>query len=370
MTRRDQQTPLAEMAAQVLAAEELTAPPRPREDRSQHIAALERALRARARLRWLRWPAGAVALTAAAAAVLVVWWHAAPVPAPSAPAHQPVGTALPAAPSPAFARVETAVGSVEVEGVERQLAVGDEIAPGARLRVPRAGDLALRLDSGTRLGMSGGSTVRIADLGDVSRFHLERGSFTAQVAKLAPGRRFIVGTPDAELEVKGTRFQVAVTPDPSACDPSRRTSVVVQEGIVVVRWGASELRLGAGQRWPACHPVEPAAPLSSRRLDSRRPRRLVAHASPPAVASAAGAPAPSSASRWDPAPAPPPSSTLAEQNDLLAAALTAKRRGALEEAQRWLDRLLSRYPHGQLSDSARAERRRILELPAGKAPGP
>lgn len=372
MSERDPQMPLADMAAQVLAADEPTAPPRAREDRSRQIAALERALQARARYRRLRWPAGAAAL--AAAAVLVVWWHASPAPvAPhSAVAPELVGPALPSSAPPTFAMVETAVGSVEVEGVERQLSVGDQIAPGARLRLPRTGDLTLRLSTGTRLGVSGGATVRIADMGAVSRFDLEHGSFTAAVAKLAPGRRFIVATPDAEIEVRGTRFQVAVTPDPSACDPSTRTSVVVQEGVVAVWFGSRELRLGAGQHWPACRPVETAVPVLSHRLDSRRQRRRVPHPSVAAAPAAAAAPvpAPAASSTWDGAPAPPPSSTLAEQNDLLAAALTAKRRGALEEAQRWLDRLLSRYPHGQLSNSARAERRRLLELRAGKGPGP
>jgi TolA-binding protein len=44
---------------------------------------------------------------------------------------------------------------------------------------------------------------------------------------------------------------------------------------------------------------------------------------------------------------------------LLAAALNAERRGAIDEAERWLDRLMSRYPTGQLADSARAARHRL-----------
>jgi hypothetical protein len=59
--------------------------------------------------------------------------------------------------------------------------------------------------------------------------------------------------------------------------------------------------------------------------------------------------------------APPPAaqSTLAEQNDLFAAALAARRRGDLAEAMRWLDQLIRLHPRGQLADQARAERGRL-----------
>jgi TolA-binding protein len=61
-------------------------------------------------------------------------------------------------------------------------------------------------------------------------------------------------------------------------------------------------------------------------------------------------------------------STLAEQNDLFAAALAARRRGDTVEAIQWLDRLIARYPGGPLTDSARAERRRMAAA-GGNAPG-
>jgi hypothetical protein len=63
-------------------------------------------------------------------------------------------------------------------------------------------------------------------------------------------------------------------------------------------------------------------------------------------------------------------STLSEQNDLLAAALSARRRGDVGEAIRWLDRLITRYPNGQLTDSARAERRRLVDLRVEKKASP
>jgi TolA-binding protein len=60
-------------------------------------------------------------------------------------------------------------------------------------------------------------------------------------------------------------------------------------------------------------------------------------------------------------PAPPAAvSRLAEQNDLFSAALAAERQGQHDLALRKLDELVTRYPDGPLSESARAERQRIL----------
>jgi ferric-dicitrate binding protein FerR (iron transport regulator) len=176
---------------------------------------------------------------------------------------------------------------------------------------------------------------------------------------LGPGRRFLITTPDAEVEVKGTRFEVAVGPEPSTCAPHVRTRVTVQEGLVAVRFRAGEVQLAAGATWPACGPEkaassdEPAAvsPAPARQAKTGVPRAAVAM---PPVA---------------PRPAPAtPASTLAEQNDLFAAALAASRRGDTAEALDWLDRLLARYPNGQLVDSARAERRRLLQAGARREP--
>jgi TolA-binding protein len=51
---------------------------------------------------------------------------------------------------------------------------------------------------------------------------------------------------------------------------------------------------------------------------------------------------------------------LAEQNDLFSAAMAAERQGQHELALRKLDELVERYPGGPLSESARAQRQRIL----------
>jgi hypothetical protein len=330
MTGRDPETPLAGLAAQVLASDETPAPQRVLENRPSQIHAIECALRSRSRRRWLPWAAGA-GVTAAAAVVLLAWQAS------------PTRMTGPAA----LAQVENVQGRVTVEDRERELPAGEEIVPGTRLRVPRSGGLTLRLSTGTRIGLRGGAAVRVADLGSVNRFDLQEGGLAARVNKLAPGHRFVVATPDAEIEVKGTQFDVTVTPHSSTCNPRTRTSVDVQEGVVVVRFRSQELRVPAGHHWPECEPAPPvASPIERQRADAPRSRRRAARAS----------------TRADHTPAP--SSTLAEQNDLLAAALAAERRGDLEEAERWLDRLTSRYPDGQLTDSARTERHRLAAVRA------
>jgi hypothetical protein len=218
---------------------------------------------------------------------------------------------------------------------------------GTSIRVAGAGHLLLELDTGTRLRVGASSATRVTELGATQRFDLDRGTLEAEVAKLPIGGRFLIATADTEVEVRGTRFEVAVVPEPSSCAPFARTQVVVHEGVVAVRFGGGEVRLPAGSVWPNC-PAAAAAPPPARRV---RP----AHATVAPAAVAATPP------RSDP-------STLAAQNDLFAAALAARRRGENAEATRWLDQLIARYPDGPLIESARAERRRLVGAGGDKEP--
>jgi hypothetical protein len=52
--------------------------------------------------------------------------------------------------------------------------------------------------------------------------------------------------------------------------------------------------------------------------------------------------------------------SLADQNDLFAAAATARRRGDVRGALAALDRFLARYPASPLAESATVERMRTL----------
>ena len=316
-------------------------------DRTASVAAIERALRARGRRRLVPWLGWGVA-AAAAAVLLSVGWRSLR-PTEPAPAGGVARSAAPAETKLSVADVDGLGAAIEtLEGV-RPATRGDRIAAGTSVRVPGAGHLLLALDTGTRLRVGASSRVRLTALGATQRFDVESGTLEADVAKVPLGGRFIVATGDAEVEVKGTRFEVAVVPTPSACAPFARTQVMVQEGVVVVRFAGGEVRLPAGSVWPACPPPAPAVHGSR-----SRPRQPHASASAPDSA-------PSGAQRTDP-------STLAEQNDLFAAALAARRRGDLGEAIHWLDRLIARYPTGQLIDSARAERQRLIELTGERAP--
>jgi hypothetical protein len=132
---------------------------------------------------------------------------------------------------------------------------------------------------------------------------------------------------------------------------------------VAVRFGGGEQLLHPGATWPLCpsedSAVAPSAPVRTSKATgavraSLRGTRVAVHG--------AGAnDALASPSLGGPPPASGSLSTLADQNDLLAAALAARQRGDVSEALQWLDRLLTRYPGGQLAGSARAERRRLLD---------
>jgi ferric-dicitrate binding protein FerR (iron transport regulator) len=321
-------------------------------DRPAAVDAIERALRARGRRRFAPWILSAVA--AAAAVVFVAgWWNLRAGNTVAADGRLPGNAAR--APGLAVAAASGAGVSIEAAAGARAASRGDRIAAGELVRVAGEGQLLLALDTGTRLRLGASSATRVASLGAMQRFELESGTLEAEVAKLPMGGRFVIATADAEVEVKGTRFEVAVAPERSSCAPFVRTQVVVHEGVVAVRHGGGEVRLPAGSVWPACPQAAtpspaPASPVAAAPRHTRPARA-------PALPVAAVAAPP----RSDP-------STLAAQNDLFAAALAARRRGENTDAIRWLDRLLVRYPDGPLSESARAERRRLADAGGGKEP--
>jgi len=340
----------AGQAARALASVQPSTTPPPIGDRAAAIDAIERALRGRARRRWQRrWVLPSLAVAAAAAAasvVLVVGSH----------------------------RVDVHGGGPRLVGLP---ASGGGLNAGTELRGPGSFEIA----AGTRLRLDAQARAQVLEAGQSRRFRLSAGALHAEVAKLRSNQRFVVETPDAEVEVKGTRFEVAVGASAAPCAPATQTSVSVEEGIVAVRFAGHELALGPGQSWPESKcPVAVGAATAGREDAPRVATARISSFEPSApvrvpVSASALAAAPGRAVRaagLDRRPralvrplattgAPASNaSTLAEQNDLMAAALSARQRGNVEEARRWLDRLLDRYPAGQLADSARAERRRLL----------
>lgn len=223
---------------------------------------------------------------------------------------------------------------------------------GSRVETPVGGSVHLTFASGTELDLHAAGAVEVGETGSTQSFLLSRGALDAHVAKLSAGHRFLVRTPDAEVEVRGTRFRVTV--GGAACGGRVGvTRVDVEEGVVVVRAGGTEARVAGGESWPRCEApptaVTTVVPTSA----------AVTAAAPLVAASSSLPPSPVLPAAPTPPPAEPPSS-LGSQNALYERALEQKRAGATSEAIASFDQLLTRYPGGPLAESAAAERLRLL----------
>ncbi|MEZ4394413.1 MAG: FecR domain-containing protein [Polyangiales bacterium] len=106
------------------------------------------------------------------------------------------------------------------------------------------------------------------DEGGDTRVRLEEGAITLRVRRRRPGERFRVLLRDAEVEVRGTRFEVVAR-------GGLLRAVRVDEGLVAVRRrGDAEQLLAAGSRYAA-----PEAPLPA---PAPRPPPVVVAPPPPA----------------------------------------------------------------------------------------
>jgi len=310
-------------------------PPAPRE-RAVAIAAIAQAIEARGRRRRAVHAAGAT--LAAAAAVAAVFAGVRLARHDAAPAGAGV-----ASDRPEIVAHATAGGaSVLVSGAEAPLVEGRPLAAGSRIVTPSNGHATLSFSTGTSVALGEGADVTVGGEGASEVLRLAGGSIDLHVAKLEAGQRFLVDTPDAEVEVRGTRFRVALAaPDPG-CGGGTTTRVTVTEGVVVVRHAGVESRVGAGDGWPSgCRQISASASPASE-------GPLVA---PPSARPFTGGRAASV-------------SALAEQNDLFAEAFAARRRGDAPGAMGAFDRLLARYPSCPLAESASVERMRLLRTTA------
>ena len=245
----------------------------------------------------------------------------------------------------ALANVTAASGEVQA------LLMGQEWHAGERLRSD-ALPVALTGADGTTLEIDPRSELQLVRA-DVQRwFRLARGAVAAHVTKLKAGERFVVATPDAEVEVRGTRFQVTVVPSDEACGQGVVTRVAVSEGVVVVRSFGHEVRVEAGHHWPLGCPERTASPVVAA---PERPTLSLKHT--PARASSVST-ATSSKSESPPSVSV---STLATENDLFSAALKAGRAGDRREAVALLDVLLVRFPNSPLKQSAESARAKLSE---------
>jgi hypothetical protein len=259
--------------------------------------------------------------------------------------------------SPASQRV-----SVYVEGQHYALLRGtlagesveaSEMLPGDRVRTSAGDGTTLVLSTGTRLAVAGQSDVELRDSGRASqRFWLESGGVKATVAKLGPQERFLVQTPDSEIEAHGTVFSVKVGPAATGV----RTRVCLEEGVVVWRQAGRETRMvvsdghsvGCDESRDETSPAPPLdrAPTIEKSSASERTAPRMPE---PKVRTREAPQGTSQTSR----------SRLAQQNDLFAAAMAAEREGNLALAISRLETLLARFPDGSLAESAKAEVTRL-----------
>jgi ferric-dicitrate binding protein FerR (iron transport regulator) len=308
-----------------------------------HIADAIRKGPERRRIRARKRAAFAAMATVAAAAVVAlivgrrIRNHAAIATAPevlAAPAIlEPSLEPSPQSGEVAQGEISELTGDVEVHRAERPG------APGAGLTLRSADEVATRatgrtritLANGARVKLSGSTRVRLQDGAsqaghDRSGIVLASGKVDVQVPKLNGGS-FVVTTPHAEVVVHGTAFTVEVF------EPDTRpgeTCVAVTEGSVSVRSNGTDVLLGPSGRWSSF-------PNSSRCEGKPAPRRSEGHAAKPEV------------------------SSLAVQNGIFQAALTARHRGDDREAIRLFDELLQKYPDSPLATEAVDQRKRALE---------
>ena len=317
--------------------------------RDAAIARLADALRARARARRRSRVLATMAVAASVALVLGGGaWMARRASSPAATARD-------------LGRVQDSTAGVTAlrDGHSETVGAGVRVAEGTELRTSASSEAHLDFDSGTRLTIGGAARVRLVEQSHRKRFSLEAGSLAAKVAKLAPDERFVIATPDAEVEVRGTAFRVTLVAPDAACAGGSPTRVDVTEGVVVVRHAGLEQRVAAGEQWPVCEGRPATKPTATAAAATATPPGLVASATVAAVVSAPSAPGPAVGVHSS-AAAPEASSHLAAQNDLFDEAMRLKRGGDAGAAVAKLDRLLASYPSGPLAESASAERMRLL----------
>jgi hypothetical protein len=189
------------------------------------------------------------------------------------------------------------------------------------------------------------------------RISLRRGRVDVAVDKAVETKRsVVVVTPDAEVVVRGTVFDVRVEPRLTATN----THVHVTRGSVwVLAQGVQVALLSAGQSWSSVGGVEaaPAAePISPNQGTSAAPQ--VDDAAPvaaPALPRAGSVPAPAKEL------SPHKAGTLAEENRLFSAGVEARNRGDAARAAELFGELLASYPQSTLREVAQVERFRTLK---------
>jgi hypothetical protein len=242
--------------------------------------------------------------------------------------------------------VTAVAGDVTLQGPAAQA-----IAPGEAARLSPEGELwtapraeaRIHTESGLDLEVFENTRVSLADFKpESSSLRLGGGGVRCHVPHLAPKQTFSVVTPDATVVVHGTVFSVEVRPDGT----TTRTTVRVDDGVVVVRHAAGEIELRASQSWTNQPPLEIPPPAAS-------------EPAPDIVVEKQAKTQPHGSTRRTPDSQAPSPGTLDQETQLLRSGLAAERSGDLAGAGASFEQLLSRYPQSPLVPDARAALRRV-----------
>jgi hypothetical protein len=220
---------------------------------------------------------------------------------------------------------------------------------GGRISTKPGGGAALQLSTGTRLELGSASDLTLQRQDELQLFALQQGLLDAHVSKLGPGQRFVIDTPDAQIEVRGTVFQLEVLQRSEPCGGGTRSRLVVRDGVVEVRSGSQLVRVAAGDHWPAdCEqrtggPAHSSAGTNPSALEARE---TAFPGSRPVI------PAHKARSSTR--------SVLAAQNDAFHAALRSQERADTAAALRAYAQFIRRYPASPLAENAQVARLRLL----------
>lgn len=339
---------LSDIAARVLADEARDAGEAKPQVRARTIDAIAVAIRQRKRQQRLRW-GGAVATAAVAASIaLAVGFGHLRGGEPMTGGAPPIAAAA----SASFVRGSP---SLERAGVREPLSHGMSLQAGDRVLVEPGSRATVALADGTFLLVEDRADLVLVSTAPATTFELGAGSVHADVAKQRPDARFVIRTADAEVEVRGTSFEVSrANPDP-ACGGGTTTRVKVREGVVAVRAAGNEALVRAGESWPqGCSDSTTSLGLAPAELPQA-----------PAVVSpvaneATPSPAPKGSASTMKRSTEPRASDLGAQNDLFEKAVARKRAGDVAGAIASFEELLARHPSSHLAQSARVERMKLL----------
>ena len=238
----------------------------------------------------------------------------------------------------AIQAIGTTQSQVATQRSARIEATGDlQTAASSQASLRTADGLQLELRSQTRVGLAGLQASK-------SQVNLLGGAIRCTVPRRTAAHAFQVVTADATVVDLGTVFTVSIE------GPNHATRVSVEEGEVLVRFAAGEVRVKAPGSWSSAVPAETVASA----LPPEPALLLPAPITPTAATTAKSAHYVGNAT---------PAATLALEAQLLRQGLAAERQGHSTEAVSALSELLRKYPHSPLAPDARAALTRVQASP-------